>query len=174
MLAKALLVFGSPSHRIEPQLASLAAIFEMPAQFVHTPGCVQISFGLPEQHTSETLLIKASVNLDLGRIHETHAAYRAVVRDEISATEGRVRLEELLHRKPTYSRKLLIILTFVQGFILCGSSFGGSLNDMWVAGILSTLVAIAQQRAAKSELSTSGAEYVLRYATLYGLTYYVS
>ena len=104
------------------------------------------------------LLIKASVGLDLGRIHETHAVYRAVVRDEISASEGRVKLKDIIDRPPLYSAKLITILTFFQGFILCGSSFGGSLNDMWVCGILSVLVSIAQQRAARSELSASGAE----------------
>ena len=160
VLARALIAFGSPSHRIEPQLASVAAIFNMPAQFVHTPGCVQISFGLPEQHASETLLIKANVGLDLGRIHESHVVYRAVVRDEISATAGRKQLEELLARPPLYSRTWLLVLTFFQGFILCGSSFGGSLNDMWVAGIFSVLVGLAQGAASKSELSSSGAEYV--------------
>lgn len=158
ILAKALLVFGAPSHRIEPQLASVATIFELPAQFAHTPGCVQISFGHPEQRSSEVLLIKASVGLDLGRIHETHAVYRAVVRDEISAGEGRTILKAIIDRPPLYSAKLITILSFFQGFILCGSSFGGSLNDMWVSGLLSVVVFITQQKAAKSELSASGAE----------------
>lgn len=157
-MSKALLVFGSISHRIEPQLASVAAVFELPAQFSHTPGCIQVSFGDPEHRGSQTLFIKATSTLDLGRIHETHKIYRRVVRDEISASEGRRRLEELLARGPLYGAKAWIILTFIQAFILCGTGFGGSLNDMWVAGILGSLVAIAQKKAARSELSSSGAE----------------
>jgi uncharacterized membrane protein YjjP (DUF1212 family) len=160
-LSKALLVFGSLSHRIEPQLASLAAVFELAVQFDHVPGCIQISFGVtdPTRHKqSTTLFIKATSALDLGRIHETHKVYRRVVRDEISATEGRKKLEELLAREPLYGKRAMLVLTLVQGFILCGTSFGGSLNDMWVAGILATLVAFAQQRVARSELSSSGAE----------------
>ena len=133
----------------------------MPAQFVHTSNSVQISFGLPEQHASETLFIKAQQGLDLGRMHETHNVYRAVIRDEIYAGDGRKQLHEIIYRGPLYSRRLVFCLTFVQGFILCGSSFGGSLNDMWVAGVLSVLVSAAQQIAARSELSSSGAEYVL-------------
>lgn len=160
LLARALMRFGSPSHRIEAQLASLATSFELPAQFVHNPGSVQISFGQPEKHTSETFLVKSDTSLDLGRIHDTHAVYRAVVRDEITATEGRLRLEEIIERKPIYSKKLLFGLTFLQGFILCGSSFGGSLNDMWVSGLLSVLVMLAQKFASVSQLSSSGAEYV--------------
>ncbi|KAL5487451.1 PRM10_3 [Sanghuangporus weigelae] len=158
ILARALVAFGSPSHRVEPQLTSLASLFELPAQFVHTVGCVQICFGHPETRTSETLLVKADINLDLGRINDTHAVYRAVVRDEISASEGYSRLEEIIKRKPIYSKKLLFILTFVQGFIICGSSFGGSINDMWVAGLLSLLVSLAQIRASRSQLSSGGTD----------------
>ncbi|KAH8111968.1 DUF1212-domain-containing protein [Phellopilus nigrolimitatus] len=158
ILARSLLTFGSLSHRIEPQLASVANIFELPAQFVHTPGCIQIAFGIPEHRTSETLLIKANAGLDLGRIQETHRTYRSVVRDEMSATEGRVILEELLQRSDIYPKKAQTLLTFAQGFILCGSSFSGSLNDMWVAGVLSVLVSLAQQVSARSELSSSGAD----------------
>ena len=80
------------------------------------------------------------------------------MRDEISATEGRKRLEELLAQGPMYGKRVWLGLTFVQGFILCGTSFGGSLNDMWVAAVLSTMVAFMQQLAARSELSSSGAE----------------
>ncbi|KAL5527994.1 hypothetical protein ACEPAG_6795 [Sanghuangporus baumii] len=158
ILARALVAFGSPSHRVEPQLTSLASLFELPAQFVHTVGCVQICFGHPETHTSETLLVKADISLDLGRINDTHAVYRAVVRDEISASEGYSRLEEIIKRKPIYSKKLLFILTFIQGFIICGSSFGGSINDMWVAGLLSLLVSFAQIRASRSQLSSGGTD----------------
>lgn len=124
------------------------------------PGCVQVAFGLPEQHASEVLLIKAFVGLDLGRFQETHAVYRAVVRDEISAGEGRTKLRNILDRSPLYSMKLLSALTFFQGSLLCVVSFKGSLNDAWVSGILSVFVYIAQQKAATSELSASGAEWV--------------
>lgn len=102
--------------------------------------------------------MKANTVLDLGRINDTHYVYRAVVRDEMSASEGYLRIEEIIKRKPIYSQKLLFILTFVQGFILCGSSFGGSINDMWVAGLLSLVVTLAQIRASRSQLNSSGAE----------------
>ena len=108
----------------------------------------------------KTLQIKANVGLDVGRIYESHVVYRAVVRDEISATAGRKQLEDLLARPPLYSRAWLFLLTFFQGFILRGSSFCGSLNDIYVAGMFSVLVGLAQGAASKSELSSSGADYV--------------
>ena len=76
-LAETLLVFGSPSHRIEPQLESTAKLFDLPVRFAHTgsPGCVQVSFGVPEQKASETLLITSKVGLNLCHIHEPHAVY---------------------------------------------------------------------------------------------------
>lgn len=132
----------------------------MPAQFVHSPGCVQICFGLPEARASETILVKADTTLDLGRINETHSVYRMVVRDEISASEGFARLEEIIKQEPIYSRKTQFILTILQGFILCGTSFHGSIIDMGVSAVLSLLVAVAQMRASQTQLSSSGAESV--------------
>lgn len=157
-LARALLLFGSPSHRVEPQLVSTASLFQLPAQFVHSPGCVQIAFGKPEKNASETILVKSDVGLDLGRIQAVHSAYRAVVRDEISATEGFERLNIILNQPPLYSRKTNLLLTFVQFFVLCGSSFSGSFLDMCISSILSIFVFFAQEFASDSHLSSSGAE----------------
>lgn len=157
-VTRALMLYGSPSHRIEPQLISAASLFNLPAQFVHSPGCMQISFGKPEKHASETVLVKADTGLDLGRIRATHAAYRAVVRDEISATEGCTRIETILAEPPLYSKKVDLLLTFIQSFILCGSSFGGSFLDMCISAIFSILTFFAQNYASGSHLSSSGAE----------------
>ena len=44
-LAKALMTFGAPSHRIESQLLSAARILEVNAQFIHIPGVIICSLG---------------------------------------------------------------------------------------------------------------------------------
>lgn len=44
-LAKALMTFGAPSHRIESQLSSVASVLDVDAQFVHLPSVVIASFG---------------------------------------------------------------------------------------------------------------------------------
>lgn len=158
ILVRALLLFGCPSHRIESQLVSMASVFSLPAQFIQTPSCVQIFFGKPEKHASATVLVKANVGLDLGRMHATHSVYRAVFRNEISATEGCMRIKEILARPPLYSKKLNVFLTFVYTFALCGTSFGGSILDMCVSAFLSIFVFYAQSYASGGPLGSSVAE----------------
>ncbi|KAB5590698.1 Pheromone-regulated membrane protein [Ceratobasidium theobromae] len=45
VLAKALLQFQAPSHRIENQLEAAARVLEVPAEFLHLPSLVIVSFG---------------------------------------------------------------------------------------------------------------------------------
>lgn len=161
MFAKALLAFGSPSHRIEAQLNSLTKVFMMEAQFHHTTGTIQVSFGNPESRTAETCLIKSPVGLALGRIHAVHNVYRSVLHDDMYASHGTRELRKLLESPPRYGPKVHYILSFICCLLICGVAFGGSLNDMWVAGLMGLLVRVMQNIAAKSQLSASGSEYVL-------------
>lgn len=156
--SKSLLAFGSPSHRIEAQLNSLARVFDIEAQFLHTTGTVQVSFGNPETKGSVTCLVKSNIGLSLGRIHAIHNIYRAVLHDEMPSSEGSRCLKKLLDAPPRYGTKTRFVLSFITSFLICGIAFGGSLNDMWVAGIAGFLVRVIQNFASKSKLSASGSE----------------
>ncbi|KAI5123301.1 hypothetical protein M0805_009322 [Coniferiporia weirii] len=158
IFAKALLAFGSPSHRIEAQLNSLAKVFEMEAQFQHTPGIIQVSFGNPELKSSETCLIKSNVGLSLGRIHSVHNIYRSVLHDDMYASEGAYQLRKLLAAPERYKPVIRYTLSFISCLLICSVAFGGSLNDMWVAGFMGLIVRIMQNIASKSDLSASGSE----------------
>ena len=159
-ISKALLAFGSPSHRIEAQLNSLAKVFEIEAQFNHTTGTIQVSFGDPESRTAETCIIKSPVGLALGRINAVHNIYRSVLRDEMYASDATDELRALLAAPPRYGLKSRLVLAFLTSGLISGIAFGGSLNDMWVAGILGVIVRLGQNYASKSDLSASGSEYV--------------
>ncbi|KAH8117480.1 DUF1212-domain-containing protein [Phellopilus nigrolimitatus] len=158
IFAKALLTFGSPSHRVEAQLNSLAKVFELEAQFQVTPGIIQVSFGNPETKSSETCLIKSNVGLSLGRIHQVHNVYRHVLHDDMSASDGNHALRKLIYAPARYNQSIRYFLSYLSCLLICGIAFGGSLNDMWVAGFMGLLVRIMQNIAAKSDLSASGSE----------------
>lgn len=102
-LAKALLIFGSPSHRLESQLLATAKVLEVEAQFIHLPSIVIASFGDADTHTSETHFVKSSGALNLGSLHAVHELYRKVVHDEVSVEEGSVELSRILRAPPIYS-----------------------------------------------------------------------
>ncbi|EJF61275.1 hypothetical protein DICSQDRAFT_61293 [Dichomitus squalens LYAD-421 SS1] len=152
-LAKALMTFGAPSHRIESQLLSASRILEVDAEFIHIPGVIICSFGDLETKTSEMHFIKCGGRLSLGSLHEVHQIYREVVHDEISARRATEKLDALLKAKPLYGRPLRITLAFCLSLLICPLAFGGSFVDMWIAGLCAGGLCLMQLTvAAKSQL----------------------
>lgn len=157
-LTRALLTFGSPSHRIESQLLSLVKVFYVDAEFLHTAGTVQIAFGDAVHHNTENFLIKSNLSLSLSRIHSVHNIYRMVLHDEMRASDGTRDLKKLLEAPPRYGYALRCLLSFITSGLISGIAFGGSVNDMWVSGILGLSVRLGLNHASKSDLSASGSE----------------
>ncbi|KAJ3739513.1 hypothetical protein DFH05DRAFT_1537950 [Lentinula detonsa] len=106
-LARALMTFGAPSHRIESQLIAAARILEVEAEFIHLPGVIICSFGDQDLGTSETHFVKCAGRLALGALHKVHLIYRSVVHDEISAKKASKDLDDLLLAPPSLIMSLL-------------------------------------------------------------------
>ncbi|GBE79531.1 hypothetical protein BKA93DRAFT_830826 [Sparassis latifolia] len=152
-LAKALMIFGAPSHRIESQLLSAARILEVDAEFIHIPGVIICSFGDQDTKTSEMHFVKCAGRLALGSLHEVHQIYRTVVHDEISAKKATEQLNVLLDSKPLYGAIFRSSLAFFISALICPLAFGGSFLDMWIAGAGATILSIMQIGvASKSQL----------------------
>ncbi|THV08405.1 DUF1212-domain-containing protein [Dendrothele bispora CBS 962.96] len=151
-LARALMTFGAPSHRIESQLKAAARILEVQAEFIHLPGVIISSFGDQELGCSETHFIKCSGRLSLGNLHKVHMIYRSVVHDEISAKKATSMLNDLLNSPPLYSVWFRCFLAFCLSALICPLAFGGSFLDMWFAGIGAFVLSILNLFATKSSL----------------------
>lgn len=152
-LARALLTYGAPSHRIESQLQDCAQILDVKAEFVHIPSLIICSFYDPEFEGPNTQLVQVNGSLDLGILHQIHLIYRDVVHDEISAKVGTTLLNELLVSKPIYGPWALMSFSFLMSFLICPLAFGGSLVDTSVAGVGAIIVSFMKFRiATKSEV----------------------
>ena len=147
-LAKALMVFGAPSHRVESQLSATALVLEIDAQFIHLPSIVICCFGDQDTNTSETHFIKASGGLDLGKLHRVHNVYKAVMHDEIDAGEGTKKIHELLKAPSIYGLWARIVLSFLSSAIIAPMGFGGSFIDGIAAGCLGVLLSFWQLHVA--------------------------
>ncbi|KAJ7682655.1 DUF1212-domain-containing protein [Mycena polygramma] len=142
-LARALMTFGAPSHRIESQLIAAARILEVEAEFIHLPGVIICSFGDQELGCSETHFIKCGGRLSLGALHDVHVIYRSVVHDEISAKEAAVKLEDLMNAPPLYSIFVRCLLAFALSALICPLAFGGSFVDIAIyANVFEITIAI--------------------------------
>ncbi|KAF7292347.1 ThrE domain-containing protein [Mycena chlorophos] len=147
-LARSLMTFGAPSHRIESQLIAAARILEVEAEFIHLPGIIICSFGDQELGCSETHFIKCGGRLSLGALHKVHVIYRSVVHDEISAKEAAERLDALLNAAPLYPIWIRCLLSFCLSALICPLAFGGSFLDMWIAGAGALILSYLQLCAA--------------------------
>ncbi|PSS34048.1 hypothetical protein PHLCEN_2v1952 [Hermanssonia centrifuga] len=134
-LANALLIFGAPSHRIESQLLSAARILEVDAEFTHMPGLIIASFGDEETKTSQMHFSKCGGRLSLGNLHKLHQIYRSVVHDEISARKATDDIQTLIDSGSVHRTYVRLILAFLIAALICPLAFGGSLVDMWIAGL---------------------------------------
>ena len=133
-LARCLMAFGAPSHRIESQLVAAARILEVDAEFIHLPNLIIVCFGDPETKTSETHFLRCSGRLALGSLHKVHQIYRRVVHDEMSARTATEELVRILKGKPIYGLWTRCFLAFCLSALICPLAFGGSFLDMFVAG----------------------------------------
>jgi len=148
-LARALMTFGAPSHRIESQLVAAARILEVLAEFIHLPGIIICSFGEQDLGSSETHFIKCGGRLSLGALHKVHIIYRSVVHDEVSARQATEHLEALLGAPPPYSKIFRCFLAFSLSSLICPLAFGGSFADMWIAGVAAFILCWLQLHVAE-------------------------
>ncbi|KJA25855.1 hypothetical protein HYPSUDRAFT_134069 [Hypholoma sublateritium FD-334 SS-4] len=133
-LAKALLTFGAPSHRIESQLLAAAKILDARTEIVHLPNIVIVSIWNDDMNSMKTYFVRARGRIALTPLHKVHQVYRDVLHDSIGAQAGTDALRQILRSPAIYPLKLRCFFAFICAAIICGLSFGGSLLDMWISG----------------------------------------
>ncbi|CAD6884752.1 unnamed protein product [Tilletia controversa] len=134
-LARALMMFGAPTHKLESQIQHTARVLEINCRIIYLPNLMLLSFGDDTTRTSETKFIKQTAGLDLTKLTDMHDVYWAVVRDKISVTEASEQLDELMRRKPLIPRiPTILIGGFCSAFICVGGmGFNGSFVDALAA-----------------------------------------
>ncbi|KAL4241818.1 ThrE exporter family protein [Abortiporus biennis] len=147
-LAKALLSFGAPSHRIESQLDAAAELLQLNVGFVHLPNLVIITFLDSGTHTYKTRFVRASGRVALSALHKVHLLYRDVLREKITAVVGTRKLKRILRSKPIYSIGTRCFLAFVCASIICSTAFGGAITDMFISGASASILQFLGLRAA--------------------------
>ncbi|KAI0053134.1 DUF1212-domain-containing protein [Auriscalpium vulgare] len=152
-LAKALLTFGAPSHRIEAQLFSASKILGVQASFVYLPNLILVSFTDGDTRTSELHFVRSSGRIALTALTKIHDLFRAVLRDDVSCRQGIMILEKIVKAPPLYPLFTRCLLAFVCASIICPLAFGGSFIDMWISGACACVLQyLGLQSASKSAI----------------------
>ncbi|THV06006.1 DUF1212-domain-containing protein [Dendrothele bispora CBS 962.96] len=160
-LAKALLTFGAPSHRIQSQLVAASNILGADSEFVHLPNIIIVSLRHGNTSPTQTYFVRATGRVALTSLHRVHLIYRDVLHDKIGSEAGTQALRQLIKEPPIYPLYFRCILAFFQASIICVISFGGSFLDMWVSGACACIL---------QYLGLSAAHKSSMYAKVYEIT----
>ena len=74
-LARAMMMFGSPTHRLPAQIQSTARVLEISLSCMYLPDVMLIAFDDDVTSTSNVKLIRQSSALDLGKVQDAYKIY---------------------------------------------------------------------------------------------------
>ncbi|WOO77336.1 putative UPF0442 protein [Vanrija pseudolonga] len=151
-LARALMMFGSPSHRLETQIQATAKVLEINAQVVYLPNTMLVSFGDDATHTSETKFLKQVTGLDLGKLLATHNIYWDVVHDRVSVEDASRELDTLMTTPPIYNTWQTILIGGLCSVFISIPSFYGSFIDALMCFVLGAFLVSVQIVAARNDM----------------------
>lgn len=151
-LARALMMFGSPSHRLETQIQATAKVLGLNVQVVYIPGVMLVSFADENTHTTEVKFLKQQTGLDLGKLLLVHNIYWMVVYDKVSAEAATLQLDNLMRSPPEYNWWQTILIAGLCSAFIVIFAFYASFIDALVCAPLGMLMAGVQMLAAKNDL----------------------
>lgn len=149
VFARALLTFGSPSHRIETHLAAVAKQLEAAVEIIHLPNLVILSVRATESRSTTTYFVRSSGKVSLTYLARVDEVYKDVLNHECTVSQGIEAIQSVLKTPPIYPLLVRCFLAFLSSAIICALSFGGSLADMWISGACAGLLQFLGLTAAK-------------------------
>ncbi|KAJ2814902.1 pheromone-regulated protein prm10, partial [Coemansia sp. 'formosensis'] len=149
LIAKAMMVYGSPLHHLEDNLMRIARHLDLEVTVSAIPGLILLSFEDSVTHTSETKVIRCANGWDMHRLDQTSQLLRRVVHSEIDIQGAASCLEEIMTAKPIYAWYWQILNWGVISWVLCLVCFGGSWVDSAISlalGLMGGCLNLAAQK----------------------------
>jgi len=143
-LARALMMFGGPSHRLESQVLATARVLEIDLQVVLIYSICIFSFQDSATHTSETKFIKQSPNVDLGKLTDLATLHWEVVHDKIGVQDASQEISRLMRAPPEYSSWQTILIGGLCSAFIGPAAFSSSFLDVLISAPLGAGLVAAQ------------------------------
>lgn len=148
MMAKALILYGAPSHKIEETCALLARKMDVDASFALLPGLMTISFSDPETHTSDTRHLRCTQGMDMYKLSKVYTIAWGVLHGK--DIEGANKALEKVTLEPGYFPIWVTVMAWMTAAAFVAPlAFNGSWLDTLLAGFCGLLVGLLGLVAAK-------------------------
>jgi len=146
-LARALHAHGYPAHRLESVLGEVSARLGVEAQFFTTPTSIFAGFGPQDAQRTHLLRVEPG-EPNLGHLSRLDAIMTDVVDGRITASEGSVRIGQLLQEPPRWTRwQTLVAFVLASASVSC--FFGVSVFDAFLAGALGLVAGLCALTASR-------------------------
>ncbi|KAF9919698.1 hypothetical protein FBU30_010656 [Linnemannia zychae] len=139
-LARAMIKYGAPSHRLEDAVDHTARTLELNLQCVYMPNVMIIAFTDYETHTSETHLLKVSAGLDMYRFAQVHQILKMVTHSTMPVEEAIMKLDAVNTEKDLWPRWLIIVSYALASFCTATMFFKGNWVDAGVSLLIGATV----------------------------------
>ncbi|KAG0024154.1 hypothetical protein BGZ81_007811 [Podila clonocystis] len=141
-LAKSMIKYGAPSHRLEDAIDHSARHLELNLQCVYLPNVMIVAFTDYETHTSETHLLKVAADLDMYKCALVHQVHKMVTHESMPVEEAIMKLEAINSEKDANPRWATILAYATAGFCTAPMFFSGSWVDAGVGFLLGGAVGL--------------------------------
>ncbi|KAF9371886.1 hypothetical protein BGX21_004976, partial [Mortierella sp. AD011] len=148
MTAKALILYGAPSHRIEETCTLLARKMDVDASFALLPGLMTISFSDPETHTSDTRHLRCTQGMDMYKLSKVYTIAIGVLHGKDIELANRA-LEKVTAEPGYYPVWVTVMAWMSTAAFVAPLAFNGSWLDTLLAGLCGLLVGLLGVVAAK-------------------------
>jgi uncharacterized membrane protein YjjP (DUF1212 family) len=150
--ARAMMMFGGPSNRLQAQVQATGRVLEIPLSCMYLPDVMLISFDDTATSTSNVNLIRQGSALDIDKLQDAYQLHFGVIHDEMSVREASAALDGIMTRAPYYSFWQLVLIGGFCSAAICTVSFSGSFIDALVSFPLGAFLVGVQLLSVKNEL----------------------
>ncbi|ESK97089.1 pheromone-regulated membrane protein prm10 [Moniliophthora roreri MCA 2997] len=164
-LARVMMMFGAPAHRLQSQIKATARVLEVEISCMYLPDVMLISFDDSHTGTSQVKFLRQSSSLDLGKLSDAYKVYWKVIHDETSVSSASQELDELMRKPQIYNWWQSILIGGFCSAAICSVSFAGSFIDSVVVFPLGGLLVAIQMLSVRNELYSNVFEITV--ATLF-------
>jgi len=141
-LAKSMIKYGAPSHRLENAIDHSAKALELNLQCIYLPNVMIIAFTDYETHTSETHVLKVSAGLDMYKCALVHQVHKMVTHSSMPVTEAIMKLDAISAEKDANPRWLTVLAYATASFCTAPLFFNGSWIDAGVSFLMGGAVGL--------------------------------
>jgi uncharacterized membrane protein YjjP (DUF1212 family) len=146
-LAKALMLYGAPGHRLERYLSMTAIALRVNVDFTYLPDHMTMYIDDDMNHTGYTRLIKGA-GTDLGRWLDVHNVSKHVINDRMTIEDGAYELREITNRKSEHSDWFLFFIYGLAGIGIAPFAYGARFVDLPLCFVLSVMLGVMQVKLA--------------------------